>query len=261
MSLGVRPRGASEARAQGGIVEEPQRRRGHGRAVADGVQEADLAVEHHLGHAPDARGDDGHAAGEGLERGEAEALGLAGQQEDGGVRERAPGRTSRSPTSSTSLATPSVRASSSTAARSGPSPTRRRRAGRLARTIANTRTTSVTRLSARKFETWTITGGAAGGPSVGSKRSVSTKFGTTSIESAGGRSRLRRVTSASQREGTVTASLPSTEKRVSGRNVGSMPTSVVSVPCKVVTTRGADAGRSAASTWRASSALTAWGSA
>ena len=46
------------------------------------------------------------------------------------------------------------------------------------------------------------------------------------------------VARASQAEGVVTASLAAIEKRVSGRKLGSLPTSVMSVPCRVVTSAG-----------------------
>ena len=46
------------------------------------------------------------------------------------------------------------------------------------------------------------------------------------------------MASASHGEGAVTASLAAIEKRVSGRKLGSLPTSVMSVPCSVVTIAG-----------------------
>ena len=53
----------------------------------------------------------------------------------------------------------------------------------------------------------------------------------------------------------VTASLAMIENRVRGRKLGSLPTSVMSVPCNVVTTAGAFF----PSTWRARYALMACG--
>ncbi len=86
---------------------------------------------------------------------------------------------------------------------------------------------------------------------VGAKRSVSTKLGTTSIAKSSGTSSFSWVAAASQAEGVVTASLARIEKRVSGRKLASLPTRVMSVPCRVVTTLGAAVGVSAASSARA----------
>ena len=54
---------------------------------------------------------------------------------------------------------------------------------------------------------------------------------------------LARARCASDADGAVTPSDCSIEKRVIGRYDGSLPTSVMSVPCSVVTTRGARAPR------------------
>lgn len=55
---------------------------GHGIDVANGREESGLAVPHDLGHAADIGRHDGDAARHPLERGEAEGLGLAGQEEE-----------------------------------------------------------------------------------------------------------------------------------------------------------------------------------
>ncbi len=94
-------------------------------------------------------------------------------------------------------------------------------------------------------------------------RSASTKFGITSICTDAGIPSVWNVAAASHADGAVTASLAVIENCVSGRKLASLPTSVMSVPCRVVTSLGtaASAWRSPASTAHARYALAAWGSA
>ncbi len=79
------------------------------------------------------------------------------------------------------------------------------------------------------------------------------KFGTTSI----GRRResWRPVSAARNPETAVTASLSLIDHSVTGLNEGVAPTTVMSVPCRVVTTFKASSG----ATWRALMAAAAKG--
>ncbi len=139
----------------------------------------------------------------------------------------------------TRSATPSRAASSRATGSSGPSPIRSSRDGRRAATRAKTSTTAGTFLTGRKLEAWisSFSSGAAKRPRRrsscrGRNRRVSTKFGMTSI----GQSTPKTRTVSSRRKAltAVTASLRWITNRVIGRNDGSWPTSVTSVPCRVV---------------------------
>ncbi len=128
--------------------------------VADGAEEAGLAVGDHLGEAADVRGDHRDAAGHRLQRGQAEALGLAGQQEEVGAAQNVGQIDALAEALDVVARGRSEGRARSTCGRSGPSPTRRRRVvGERRADAAKTRTTSSTRLTGRKFETWTMTGG------------------------------------------------------------------------------------------------------
>jgi len=65
------------------------------------------------------------------------------------------------------------------------------------------------------------------------------KLGITSIGTYSGMSRFSCVARSRNFDGTVSPSLCKIEKRVIGKKVRSLPTRVMSVPCKVVTMRGA----------------------
>ena len=75
-----------------------------------------------------------------------------------------------------------------------------------------------TRLTARKFDTWTTWGGLGAGPLRGRKRSVSTKFGMTSMSQPGpvSRQKCSRVSRARDSDTAVAASLAAMRYCVSG---------------------------------------------
>jgi hypothetical protein len=73
---------------------------------------------------------------------------------------------------------------------------------------------------------------------MGTNSSRSTKFGMTWMPHCGVSTKFSAVRRARSCETAVTASLPVNAYCVNGAYVGSLPTSVMSVPCSVVTTRG-----------------------
>ncbi len=161
---------------------------------------------------------------------------------------RTPGRSTCSPRNSTSAARPSAATWRLDARRARD---RRRRGaaapGAPARTRAKTSTTSSTRLSGRKFETWTSTGDRGSAARGRGRRAkavdVDEVRDDVDRDGVGDAERLVRRVAPARRDGVVTASLAAIEKRVSGRKLGSLPTSVMSVPCSVVTSAGRRPGR------------------
>ncbi len=137
---------------------------------------------------------------------------------------------------------PSRRARAWAEDRSGPSPTISSTASTSRTTRSKMRTTSSTRLTGRKFETWSSTFWPGAAKPVRSGRSSgycsrSTKFGMTSmgfvIWNSAAVIRWRKPETA------VTASDRSIPKRVISKKERSCPTIVMSVPWSVVTMRGA----------------------
>ena len=135
------------------------------------------------------------------------------------------------------------RPAASMRARSGPSPTRQQPRGRAARTSREDRDHVVDPLERSKVrdvhEHRRARAAVRSRRGAGVKRShvdeVRDDLDRASARERPGSGGSRRPAT----RGRVTASLVAIEKRVSGRKLGSLPTSVMSVPCSVVTTRGA----------------------
>ena len=147
------------------------------------------------------------------------------------------------PRNSTRCAIPASRTKRSANGRSGPSPTIARCAGTRSFTCRKISSTSRMRLTGRKLDACTRSGAPSGerrrrcaAAKSASQRSGSTKFGITSTSRVTPSNSC--VSSASDRETAVTASARSMPRRTIGKNEGSAPTTVMSVPCSVTISFG-----------------------
>ena len=159
-SLRLGDRRLAHRRVPRRVAQQLDRPPAHRLDRADRLEDAVDAVVDHLGQPAGAGRDDGRAAGHRLERRQAERLGLRRQQEEIARLEQRRDASRAGRGSARPSATPSSRASFSASTRSGPSPIMSSVAGMARRIRANTRTTSFTRFTSRKLETWVRSPGA-----------------------------------------------------------------------------------------------------
>ena len=225
------------------VLQDLEGARGHALDVAHGQQEAGLGVLDDLGQPARVRAHHRHARGHGLQRGQAEGLQLGGQQEHVGHGHDV-----------LDVVLPSQEAHAVGDARGGaPGPGRRRApaprptisstAGTSRLTRSKMRTTSSTRFTGRKFETWssTFSPGRASASGRGARAARRARGPRSSgwPRSGSRTSNSSTVIRLRNSETAVTPSERSMPKRVISKNERSWPTSVMSVPWRVVTSRGA----------------------
>ena len=152
----ARSRRRASARSASGSRSNSTARRPIASTEPDRLEDAVDAVVHHLGEPPTRRRHDRRAARHRLEGRETERLGLRRQAGRGRWPGAAAPPSRAGPRNARPRATPSSRASFSASSRSGPSPTISSVAGIARRIRAKTRTTSFTRFTSRKLETWVM---------------------------------------------------------------------------------------------------------